>query len=714
MARTEQESSIAPPLRALLVGIDHYPAKSGKAAGYASLEGAVHDVERMGDYLERVLEIPQDRVVRLTNSLATVDAELEAFHSNRAPTYAQLVCCFRDLYEASEPGEHVLIHFSGHGSRVPTIFPEVKGKKGFDECLVPEDISDPEVPYLRDLEIDAYLARMEEKEVFVTLVLDCCHSAGATRSHRRVRGGTALTKIGSSRHTGLATKREILALAHSREEQLRSAKLAQTRIQAPKGHVLLAACQIDELAIEDLLDGSRSNGLLTHFLLEALVEMGEEATYRQLHRRIATKIGARYLAQRPRAEGELDRPILGRRSLPSCWGVDVAEILGWPSERIRLAAGEIHGVRPGATFDVYALGSTPQMDRSHRLTTVKVEKTNGLSSWASILEQHQPKRSPCLGDQALLTDPGPDGARCRVAASEEIRGMEEFVSLNHGGERLLRWSADGEPPHFVLSVEEGGYTVCDRAGVSIEGLGERLEIQDPDGPEEVLRRLRHLSRFWGLRSLENPDPRSELSTNLHLTLEHLESSSTSREGWKEPWEIPCGSLVRLIVSNGLGRSVGFVVMNLQPDWGISQVFPGSGSDGYEQLAAGERREIDLRVYLPEGWARGTDVLKVLAATEPFRAGPLCQSSLGVSQESSVRRCSPSGVHPENLDSLPTALRRLAADPERSSRPFRPSAASKNERSLLRPNRSSFGESQDWGCAQVEFSVSAAGPENKAL
>ena len=62
-----------------------------------------------------------------------------------------------------------------------------------DEALVPIDIGTTSGNYLRDLEVSYLLQAMVDKGLVVTLVLDSCHSGGATRgtSGARKRGITS-------------------------------------------------------------------------------------------------------------------------------------------------------------------------------------------------------------------------------------------------------------------------------------------------------------------------------------------------------------------------------------------------------------------------------------------------------------------------------------------------------------------------------------------
>ena len=115
----------------------------------------------------------------------------EITHSNLQtswPTYKNMVATFEKITENSQRGDQLYIHYSGHGGRVKTLIPKIKGENGLDETLVPTDIGDPGTRYLRDIEMTKILKKMIDKNLIVTLVLDSCHSGGATRG----RGGATV------------------------------------------------------------------------------------------------------------------------------------------------------------------------------------------------------------------------------------------------------------------------------------------------------------------------------------------------------------------------------------------------------------------------------------------------------------------------------------------------------------------------------------------
>ncbi len=71
--------------------------------------------------------------------------------------------------------------------------------------------------------------------------------------------------------------------------------------------------------------------------------------------------------------------------------------------------------------------------------------------------------------------------------------------------------------------------------------------------------------------------------------------------------------------NDPSRILNITVLDMQPDWGISQVYP-AGSGHFEPLDPGQEKVIPLHASLPEGSTEGTDVIKVFATigTTNFR------------------------------------------------------------------------------------------------
>ena len=168
-----------PTLHALLIAADCYLPNHLPEGSYLNLGGCVRDVQLIEDFLRNRLLLKEDRLIKLTSTNVGTSAPAEP--PERRPTYENIIAAFKDLTQKADPGDHLYIHYSGHGGRTPTLLPKVKGEGGIDEALVPIDIGNSTARYLRDIELAKLLQDTITKGLRVTMVLDSCHSGGATR-----------------------------------------------------------------------------------------------------------------------------------------------------------------------------------------------------------------------------------------------------------------------------------------------------------------------------------------------------------------------------------------------------------------------------------------------------------------------------------------------------------------------------------------------------
>lgn len=167
---------------ALLVGINDYPSDSQ----FAPLNGCVNDVELQYHLLVHRFGFNPNDIVKLTDQQATRDGILTAFEEH--------------LIKQAKPGDVVVFHFSGHGSRV--LDPDQDFPDGLNSTLVPVDSPLPaNFPRgggpVNDMTGHTMflLGKAMPTENF-TLVLDSCHSGGAKRGNLTIRsraGGSGLT-----------------------------------------------------------------------------------------------------------------------------------------------------------------------------------------------------------------------------------------------------------------------------------------------------------------------------------------------------------------------------------------------------------------------------------------------------------------------------------------------------------------------------------------
>ena len=151
---------------ALLIGIDYYDPKPDN---FDHLQGCVRDIDQVASYLDKSLGISADNITRLTSPLPNINslADVRSARQEMPPTYENIVQAFSDITETAKKDDLVYIHYSGHGGRVKTIFPELDGKGGFDEGLVPMDVGNGG-HYQREEEMTPLLKPMTEKGLIVT------------------------------------------------------------------------------------------------------------------------------------------------------------------------------------------------------------------------------------------------------------------------------------------------------------------------------------------------------------------------------------------------------------------------------------------------------------------------------------------------------------------------------------------------------------------
>jgi hypothetical protein len=173
----------APRKLALLVGIDDYPSEYG----LNPLAGCVKDVELQRHLLKYRFGFKDSDIYILTNKEATRQGILEAFEKH--------------LIKQANPGDVVVFHYSGHGSRIvdpdPIFVSSTQDKTGLNGTLVPVDARLPVgYPELSGTVQDImghtlFLLMSALKTENVTVVLDSCFSGAAARDNvvLRTRSG---------------------------------------------------------------------------------------------------------------------------------------------------------------------------------------------------------------------------------------------------------------------------------------------------------------------------------------------------------------------------------------------------------------------------------------------------------------------------------------------------------------------------------------------
>lgn len=630
--------SQSPNFHALLIGIDCYlPNKLPDGSSYSSLGGCVRDVGHVETFLRTKLNLPDQRIIMLTATNAGKEEPPEP--REKWPTYENIVGSFKRLADAALPGDQVYIHYSGHGGRTPTRLPDLKGESGLDEALVPTDIGSSDARYLRDLELAHLLKTMVDKGLVVTVILDSCHSGGATRG----QGGAVVRGLSTIDTTprptdSLVASEEALAetWGGTSAGATRALSLGSGWLPEPKGYVLLAACRASEFAYEYPFDGKERNGALTYWLLDSLKQIGPGLTYKQLHDRIVAKVHSQFERQTPQLQGEGDRVVFESERVPPQFAVNVMQVD--PAKgRVMLNAGQAHAVRKGAQFVVYPPGAKDFTQLERRLALIEIEELGATDSWAKVT--HAIRQDPIeQGAQAVLLDPGTLRLRrtVRLIRREDLPpSIDQEMALGRlestleaEGAGFLALAGDGEAPDYQVAVHAAGtYEIWDPGGELIPNLRPALRIDDEGAAARLIGRLSHLTKFHNVLQLDNFDPMSPLARKLDVELVGVQADYDPADPpeprpFDDPGNTPelrVGEWTFLRLRNETDQVLNLTVLDLAPDWAITQVYP-SGSDYFMPLDPGQEQVLPLRGDLPADYQTGKDVIKVFATvgTTNFR------------------------------------------------------------------------------------------------
>ena len=606
-----------PKLHALLIGVDCYlPNKLPDGGYYPSLGGCVGDVTKVERFLTQRLSLPQEQIIKLTATLRD-GSDSPAEPPERWPTYENIVVAFKEITHRAKSGDQVYVHYSGHGGRTITSFPEVKGTNGLDESLVPTDIGRPGTRYVTDVEMAYLLKQMVDKGLIVTTVLDSCHSGGATRglSGGAVRGISSIDSTERPAESLVAPRAALLAYWQAIPVgQTRSAKLGGGWMPEVPGTLLLAACRANELANETTFDSGR-NGALTYWMLDSLKQIGPTLTFKMLHDRILAKVHATFKDQTPQLHGDGSRIVFGTRRLPQPLTVRVMKV-NLPGEVV-LDAGEVQGIAAGARFAIYARDATDVADTTNCLAITEVFKVGSTDSTARILEL---KNRAGLEEsaRAVLLDAGEIRLRGRVRLIGNRAGVPESIDQAAALARLvpeidkngwIRQANGDEGTDYQVAVNPNGeYEVWDPSGHAIQ-LRPALKISDSAAPPQVAKRLEHLTKFRNVKLIENGASNSSLAgkVTIELTGDALETTSGVPV-------LNVGESAMVRVKNNSKQVLNLTIFDLQPDWGVTQVYP---IDADSEILDPQRSlELPLQnVSLPEGYKEGLDTIKVFATVE---------------------------------------------------------------------------------------------------
>jgi len=647
-----------PNFYALLIGIDFYFPHELPDGHYKNLRGCVQDINHVETYLKDTFNLTPDQIIKLT-ATASENPNQPKEPPELLPTYENIVAKFKEITAKAQPQDQVYIHYSGHGGQAKTIYEEIKTVASLDQALVPTDIGQPNSRYLRDLEFAKLLEEMVAKELAVTLVLDSCHSGGATREietdYSDVRGGGFIDKTPRPTDSLVAPLQELAKNWQPLTVNSRNITVVKGLLPEPKGYTLIAACRDNESAFESVFEGTERNGALTYFLLKALRQYGTGISVEDLSNHIENLVHNKFVQQTPMLIGKRNRTFFGTQSVDTNRNAPVMNV-DITKNRIQIQMGEASGIKKGAEFDIFKFRTRDFKDSDNRIATVKVVELGASDCWAEVTQlfgfrtiNNQLAAGMIeIGSPAVYLSPGLKQIRKVRVILPEL--LPQFPGINVAllpailqtkkeeveGHRWIEFCSETEKDenvdYFVSLNSEGEYLILDAKKQPIKNIIFPIKVDEPEATKTIINRLIHVAKYQSILDLDNEDAFAPLNGKLKVEL----LKSVKRQlvvlntDGKVP-ELEVGERIILRIYNQSNRILNISALILEADLRILKFYPKGAA--YEVIKDGQCGEIRLDIELPENYQEGVDVIKVFATVdgtnfELLELPPLDQSRKG--------------------------------------------------------------------------------------
>lgn len=389
----------------LLIGIDRYPP------GFNSLWGCVNDIDAIEELLfgSPGIGIPREsmRIRRLAAPHPGHPSSSRFLYETLAPTKANVIEALKDLAgPAVKSNDRVLIYYSGHGyEKLWT------GSPVWHETLVLCDKS--RIEHLFDVEINELIHAVSQRTSDLTIIFDCCHSAGATRDLSGIQAEGRIRSLQPPMSEPLVVPPpDPAALGRAAGSHM---------LQSPDpNYIVIAACQSDEKAYEGA-GPAASNGVFTQSLLSVLSRYDSPSRAELRWADIWPKLLAgiadcnarlKQRAQHPWMIGRSERKVFGGRWEKMDSGYSVTRR---PDGVYEVGAGMLTGVTEGAEIAVYGAEPLlfPPIGSRDDIPIGRLKITRAAESGATATPAGEPFDLPD-GARGRMVQPG-ESARLRVS-----------------------------------------------------------------------------------------------------------------------------------------------------------------------------------------------------------------------------------------------------------------------------------------------------------
>jgi len=590
-------------VHALLIGINTYLAPSLNA-----LRGCEQDIQAFDAFLRQRLRLRDDCMTVLLSTNTD---------PRKQPTRDNIITAMIDLGARIKSGDRVILYYAGHGSRI-----ENQGQRSI-ETIVPMDSRLENIYDIRDFELSVLLQGITSKTDDVTVILDSCHSSGATRGEekrptieRRAEPDKRPQPEMDSRINQLqATLNAIPAPARPLVPGADSAsvKVAQNRSISSTGedgwglnpenrYIVIAGCQAQESSAEQPLGANGEyRGLLSWHLLATLQSrrQGPDALWDEIFPTVQRAVTTDRAGQRPVINGDRKRFVFGGAWTPRDPGFGVMQ----QGDQFSLDTGAVAGVTPGVLVGVYRSGlpefpNDQATDQQQRLCTLEVTRASALKAIAQLVTGTLPAQ-----------DVGP--LRGRVVVPRPTDRLPVRLPASELSSIVMRspWLAAGDSPVVEVRVTNNAYQLVRTADQRIVASIE----QSPEAATKVCLSLERYARYWSTMTRQNESERIPSNQALEVRLFNPNKDQELRKNEDGSYIVPLKSDFVIVIRNTSAWPLYAICVNFTDSIQVEYIYPYSEE---APIAPGEARAVG------EGWLSDTPLRSVqqLPAVRPFVAG----------------------------------------------------------------------------------------------
>ncbi len=518
-----------------------------------------------------------------------------------------------------QPGDMVLIHYSGHGQQIY----DDNGDEpdGLDEALVafgaPSScIDNPNcsgAQHVRDDELGILMTQLREKvgtEGHVVLSLDACHSGTGTRGgYAKARGGMPpLMPPG-------------FTLPEQPYQLEKGFGMHETTVRSRSNEpglgkfVLFAGAGFDERNYETKDENGNPVGSLSYALSKTLTAARPEDTYRSLFAKLMAIMAEKSPYQSPVLEGEVDHKLFGGEVIPQTPYFTITNVKS--NQEIQISGGLISGATVGSQVALYKSGTTSPEATKNVLASGEIIRAENFLSTIFLHEplpllEKNPKSvwvfvtQPFLVRQALHVNlEGVQDANQQAALKAQLSTSKRLkISPSQSADLYVLSEVSQSNPYIIQTSDDA--IPCANA----EECREKMEVY---AKGNFIKSLKPENANY-LITMELIPVQLDDQKNVEATL--------AMDDFLNEGNVPClpeGSFYKIKVKHTGTERAYYNIIDIQPDGYINPVLPAYDTEYYVDyreffLEPGEARLLPYHVEI--GPPYGVEVFKVFTDKQP--------------------------------------------------------------------------------------------------